>query len=265
MRSTKDLPNKAVIGCVHLLPLPGAPSYRGSVDEIYDVALSEAEALAQGGVDALIVENFRDAPFAAGSVTPATVAAMAAATSAIIRSVRIPVGVAVLRNDAVAALSVAAATGASFIRVNVHVGVALTSQGVIEGNCHDTLRLRHDLGCDVRIFADAQVKHSKQLAYHTLEDELEELSPHCDGVIVSGKRTGKVASITDLSVAKRVSGRPVFVGTGVTADNVSTYFDEADGFVVGSYFKEKGVANNRIDPGRVAALMSKVFELRKAM
>ena len=39
----------------------------------------------------------------------------------------------VLRNDARAALAVAAATGAAFIRVNVHAGAVVADQGILEG------------------------------------------------------------------------------------------------------------------------------------
>lgn len=255
-------PPKPVIGCVHLLPTPGTPHYRGSIHEITEVALSEAATLCACGVDALIVENFRDAPLSPGAVTPATVACMAVVTDAIATTAAIPVGVAVLRNDATAAMSIAAATGAAFIRINVHVGVALTAQGVIEGQSWETLRLRRELGCDVRILADAQVKHSRQIAFRSLGDELAALEPHCDGIIVSGHVTGRPTRLSDLTLAKTRCEKPVFVGTGVTLENVAEYFEEADGFIVGSHFKESGDTGNRVNAARAQAFMDRVHELR---
>lgn len=57
-------------------------------------------------------------------------------------NVDIPVGVNMLRNDAKAALAIAYVINGKFTRVNVHIGVYATDQGVIEGKAHETLILR---------------------------------------------------------------------------------------------------------------------------
>src|SRR5690349_2774684 len=106
-----NLPDKAVIACVHLLPTPGSPRYGGDVERIYAEALAEVEVFLRHGVDALIVENFRDGPFHPGPVPPETVALVAGVTREVVRMATVPVGVAVLRNDAAAALGIATATG----------------------------------------------------------------------------------------------------------------------------------------------------------
>ena len=71
-RSFKNLfgSEKPVIGCIHLLPLPGSPLYGGSMESIYRKALEEVSILVKGGVHALIVENFRDKPFFPGPASP---------------------------------------------------------------------------------------------------------------------------------------------------------------------------------------------------
>ena len=49
---------KPVIGMVHLWPLPGAPGYSGyGMQTIIDNALRDTEALVEGGVNGLMVEN----------------------------------------------------------------------------------------------------------------------------------------------------------------------------------------------------------------
>src|SRR5438105_1439854 len=59
--------SRPVIGMVHCWPLPGAPGYTGyGMQAIIDNALRDAHALAEGGVDGLIVENMWDIPFRAG-------------------------------------------------------------------------------------------------------------------------------------------------------------------------------------------------------
>ena len=66
-----------VIVCLHLLPLPSAPLYGGSIRPIYDKAIEEATILLENGVNGFIIENFRDMPFYPERVPVETVAALA--------------------------------------------------------------------------------------------------------------------------------------------------------------------------------------------
>jgi len=65
---------KPVIGMVHLWPLPGSPGYTGyGMQKIIDHAMQDAEALVQGGVNGLMVENMWDLPYYVGAaVQPAS-------------------------------------------------------------------------------------------------------------------------------------------------------------------------------------------------
>src|SRR4051812_7615347 len=63
---------KALIGVVHLRPLPGSPGWKGSLDAVLKFAVDDARAYEQGGVHALFIENFGDVPFTKGSVGPET-------------------------------------------------------------------------------------------------------------------------------------------------------------------------------------------------
>src|SRR4030095_16413842 len=96
---------RGVIGMVHLAPLPGSPRWAGSIDEVTRVAVSDALALAEGGADALPIENFPDAPFPAGRVDAAVVAAMAAVARRIGDAVPLPLGLKVPRHDRPAGLA----------------------------------------------------------------------------------------------------------------------------------------------------------------
>ena len=70
---------RPIVGVVHLLPLPGAPRWGGSLRAVLDRALADARALVDAGLDGVLVENFHDAPFYPGPVPPETVAAIGAA------------------------------------------------------------------------------------------------------------------------------------------------------------------------------------------
>jgi len=157
-----------LIGVVHLLPLPGSPDFRRGMQDVVARAVSDARAYAKGGMDALIVENYGDAPFEKERVAPWTVAAMTLCADAVGQATPLPIGINALRNDALAALGVATAVGALFIRVNVHAGVVATDQGLIEGRAAETLRARMALRSRVLIAADAHVKHGQTLHVPTL-------------------------------------------------------------------------------------------------
>ena len=47
-----------LIGMVHLPPLPGSPRWDGSMERAIAVALADARALIDNGMDALIIENY---------------------------------------------------------------------------------------------------------------------------------------------------------------------------------------------------------------
>jgi membrane complex biogenesis BtpA family protein len=253
-------PNESIVGMVHLPALPGAPGYEGDRTSVRERALADARALEAGGVDAVLVENFGDAPFYPDRVPRHVVASMTDLVGAVRGAVDVPVGVNVLRNDAETALSVAAATGASFVRVNVHVGARVTDQGVVEGRAHETMRLRDELDADVAVFADVGVKHSDALGVEDVVRETREAAGRgrADGVVVSGAHTGGETDTADLervAAAADELGVPTLVGSGVTAETVRETLDTAAGVVVGTALKEGGETTAPVDPDRVAALV----------
>ena len=251
-----------LIGMVHLPPLPGAPRFSGDRKRLRGRALADAFGLVESGFDALLVENFGDAPYYPDDVPKSTVAEMTAVVRELGIGVDSPCGVNVLRNDAEAALSVAAAGGASFVRVNVHTGSRVTDQGVIDGAAHETLRLRDRLDTDAAILADVAVKHSAPVGERDTAAVAEEtiLRGLADGLVVSGPATGEPADADELkTVLDRRDGVdpsvPVFVGSGVTPDNVAALRDIADGLIVGTALKENGETAAPVDPDRAEALV----------
>jgi membrane complex biogenesis BtpA family protein len=244
---------------IHLPALPGAPQFDPGV-AIRDFVLRDAEALAAGGVDGLMLENFGDVPFYPGRVPAHVVAAMTALAAEVRRAVpQLPLGINVLRNDGLSALAVAAAVGASFIRVNVLCGARLADQGIIQGIAHELLRERAILNAThVRIFADVDVKHSVPLGPVTIEAEVEDTLVRglADALVVSGTGTGKATDPGHVERVKRVAGAaPVYIGSGADERTVASYLPHADGFIVGTAFKRDGKASNPVDADRVARFM----------
>jgi membrane complex biogenesis BtpA family protein len=252
--------DRTLIGMVHLPPLPGSPRWDGSMERATARALADARALAEGGMDALLVENHGDVPFTPGRVEPATIAAMAVIVAGVRAALPdVPLGVNVLKNDGRAALAVACAAGARFIRVNVHAGAVVADQGLVQSDAYHTLRDRRLLGADVRIFADVQGKHAVPLAAVELEQEARDLVHRglADALVVSGKATGEATPIADVKrVRSAVPGVPLLVGSGVTADTVGELLSIADGAIVGTFVKRDGDVGNPVDPARVRRLVA---------
>jgi membrane complex biogenesis BtpA family protein len=175
-----------------------------------------------------------------------------------VEAVEVPVGVNVLRNDAAAALAVAAATGARFIRVNVHTGGMFTDQGWIEGRAADTVRLRSRIAPEVAILADVMVKHAAPPAGLGLADAARDAWDRslADALIVSGVATGGTTHPGDVDTVRRsVPEAPVVIGSGVTAASVRSDLEAAHAVIVGSALETDGRAGGPVEPARVRALM----------
>ncbi len=247
-----------IIGVVHLLPLPTSPRWGGSLKAVIDRAEREAAALASGGVDGIIVENFFDAPFTKNQVDPAVVSAITLTVQRIQNLVTQPIGLNVLRNDARSAMAIASCVHAQFIRVNVLTGVMATDQGLIEGEAHQLLRYRRELGSDVKILADVLVKHARPLSSPNLTVAVKDTIERglADAVILSGWATGSPPSLEDLELASAAANdTPVFIGSGASVDNIATLMQAADGVIVSSSLKRQGRIEQTIDPNRVATFV----------
>lgn len=257
------IPN--LLGMVHLLPLPGAPSFSGSMAEVIETAVSDAAKLMEAGFPALLVENYGDAPFFGDEVPPETLTGLTAAAIAVQERTGLPFGVNVLRNDALGALGVAAATGASFIRVNVLTGLMQTDQGPLVGRAAEVIRKRHSLVPHVEVWADVMVKHAspppgidaRQAAADTVERGA------ADAVIVSGSATGREPDLHEARVVRAAipGDTRLVIGSGAAVDNLPALADVADSIIVGSSLKFDGDPAKRVDPDRAAHFVKIATEL----
>jgi membrane complex biogenesis BtpA family protein len=256
-----------IIGVVHLLPLPTSARWGGSLKAVIERAEQEATALAAGGIDGIIVENFFDAPFTKDQVNPAVISAMTLIVDRLMNLVVVPVGINLLRNDAKGALAIASCVNAQFIRVNVLNGIMATDQGLIEGNAHEILRFRRELGSDIAIFADVLVKHARPLGTPNLTTAVQDTIERslADAVILSGWATGSPPTLEDLELATAAAkGTPVLIGSGANWDNIGQLMQAADGAIVASSLKRQGIINETIDPIRVAQFIEAAREVSAA-
>ncbi|MGE0708993.1 MAG: BtpA/SgcQ family protein [Planctomycetota bacterium] len=262
----------ALVGAVHLLPLPGSPGWaaagRPGIASVLERARADARAYLDAGFDGVIVENYGDAPFFKDAVPAETVACLTRCAAAVKDEVgAAPLGVNVLRNDAHAALACAVAVGAAFVRVNVLSGASVTDQGLIEGAAASALRLRAALGAGpgdatpVAVFADVHVKHAVPLGELDLARAAADTAERgrADALIVSGAATGAAPAPARVEVVQAAApGVPVWLGSGLTPLNAALLVPLLDGAVVGSACEREGLAGNPVDPARARALVDAV-------
>lgn len=248
---------RALIGMLHVGPLPGSPGQRDTstrLDEQVARAVAEAELYRSAGFHGLILENMFDRPYLRSQVGPEVVAAMAVIGREVRRVVPLPLGVQVLAAANEEAIAVALACGGCFVRVEGFVFAHVADEGLVEADAGPLLRYRAAVGAErVRVFADIKKKHSS----HAITGDVDVVETAkaaefalADGVIVTGVSTGHAADPAEVTAVAEGVGLPVFVGSGVRPDNVAA-FAAADGLIVGSSVKQGGDWRKPLDPEAV--------------
>ena len=251
---------KPVTAMIHLAALPGTPAARQGVREIERQALAEAKSYRNCGVHGLMLENMHDTPYLRSEVGPEIVSAMAIIARAVKDASRLPCGVQILAGANLEAVAVAHAAGLGFIRAEGFAFAHVADEGLIQSSAAKLLRYRKQIGAErVQVWVDVKKKHSSHaitadIGIGATAEAVEFLRG--DAVIVTGSVTGDAPQLGDIEDVKRKCSLPVYLGSGVTAENLATYYDAADGFIVGSYFKVGGHWSRGVDPKRVKRFMA---------
>ena len=251
---------KPVIAMIHLGALPGTPAHGLPLADIEKQAMHEAEIFRAAGIHGLMLENMHDTPYLRGKVGPEIVASMAIIARAVKQATRLPCGVQVLAGANVEAMAVAHAAGLDFIRAEGFAFAHVADEGIIESSAAELLRYRRAIGADgVQVWTDVKKKHSSHAI--TADVDIGETAHAVefmrgDAVIVTGAVTGDAPKPADVLAVKKKTRLPVYLGSGVTAANLKTYFAAADGFIVGSEFKHGGHWSRAVDAARVERFMA---------
>ncbi|ACB39826.1 BtpA/SgcQ family protein [Pyrobaculum neutrophilum] len=211
-----------LIGVVHLLPAD-EPAY-------LDHAVRNARRLEEAGVDAVIVENFYDAPFKPEADFK-TAVAVAIAAREVARALSIPIGVNLLRNACRKAAVIAKYAGGRFIRCNAYTDVVLSESGIL---LPQAPYLR-----GVKVLADVHVKHGLTLYPPTLAEAVETASTRArpDAIVITGRKTGEPPDPVEIATARAYTDLPVLAGSGICF-NTLHLLKIVDGAIVGTCFKE---------------------------
>jgi uncharacterized protein len=251
---------KPVIAMIHVGALPGTPAARSRLSETERAALAEAKTYRSCGVHGLMLENMHDTPYLRGEVGPEIVSAMAIIARAVKDASGLPCGVQILAGANLEAMAVAHVAGLDFIRAEGFAFAHVADEGLIQSSAAKLLRYRKQIGAErVQVWADVKKKHSSHAITADIDigataEAVEFMRG--DAVVVTGSVTGDAPQLGDIADAKRSCRLPVYLGSGVTAENLATFYDAADGFIVGSYFKASARWQNAADAKRVKRFMA---------
>ena len=277
-----------IIGVIHLPRLPSTTiRSERRIEETIDQAVKEASTLEKLGYDGVIIENYGDKPYMKRVSDPLTIASLAVITREVVRNTSLKVGVSVLRNSGREAYSIAVASGARFVRINSLVETLITDSGFIEPEAPNL----RDLSVNypgIEIYGDILVKHAVSLTAlsrynflantilvnfvgggYTLSEMLRDLIQDLNErafvhkIIVTGLKTGSPPEPWLVEAVKKVSDKPVILGSGADPSNIKKYIKHIDGVIIGSYIKRDGKAGNPLDENRARIFIETVKNLLK--
>jgi membrane complex biogenesis BtpA family protein len=258
--------NKSIIAVIHVGALPGTPKNLYSTEKIIEMAVEEALIFRDGGTDALLIENMHDRPYLNKTIGPEITSVMTAIACEIKAKIQLPSGIQILAGANKEALAVALAAGLEFIRAEGFVFGHLADEGWINSDAGELLRYRKQIGAGhIQILTDIKKKHSSHAA--TVDISPEETAKAAgfflsDGIVVTGKTTAEKADIKEVQAVKKVTTLPVIIGSGIDQYNIKEYWNYADGFIIGSFFKKNGYWENAVDKKRVKQFMQQIHQLR---
>ncbi|MDH5298729.1 MAG: hypothetical protein OEV91_06895, partial [Desulfobulbaceae bacterium] len=214
----------------------------------------------------LLLENSFDLPYIKPPLPEAAVAMMTEVARLARARFAGPVGIQMLEAANETALGIAAAARLDFVRVEGYVFAHIGGAGLIEGCAGLLHRQRKEVGGEgIKFFADLKKKHCSHALTADLDicDEARQAEFFlADGLIVTGPRTGEPPRRDELVRLRGASGLPLIIGSGITGDNLADYLPLADGFIVGSTFRNHGRFRERLDPERLKGFMAAWNALR---
>lgn len=220
---------KPVIGMLHLK----GDARRSAVDR----AMDEARIYRRWGVDAVLVENYFGSEQDCRQVLK-----LLGHEGGFLYGVNI-------LGDFRHGFALAREYGASFVQLDSVCGHLPAAQDAWFARELDGLRASFDGA----VLGGVRFKYQPVRSGRTEEEDLRLGMTRCDAIVVTGAGTGVKTPQEKLSRFRRTMGDfPLLVGAGCTLETVGETFAQADGVIVGSYFKEGHCAQGDLSAAHVA-------------
>lgn len=264
------LPPKSLVAVIAVPALPGTPGYEeaGGTEKLIAAALADLEHYRRVGVEAVLLENSWDVPYVKPPLEDAAVAAMLQVAREVRAAWSGPLGLQLLEAANSQALQVASEASLDFIRVEGYVFAHIGGAGLIEGCAGTLLRQRKAMGAEpIAVWADLKKKHCAHALTgdQTIGDHAKQaVLFRADGLVITGTFTGEPPEEHDIYQVREAVGNdtPIFTGSGLTLHNLPQLYPLADGFIVGSAFREGGQFLAPLVPDRLDRFAEAIAALR---
>lgn len=232
---------KTILGMLHLTGSAAA--------DRLDIACRETETLIANGVDGLIVENYFGDKDDVRNVLEWLER----------RNPAVLVGLNVL-GDHHLAFDLAKQFRVDFIQMDSVAGHLPAQE---DQDFADELLERRGQVSSL-LFGGVRFKYQPVKSGRTEAEDLTIGKERCDAIVVTGDATGQVTDLDKVRRFRATTGDdfPLIIGAGLTAANAREQLLEADGAIVGSYFKDSYVDTGIVDGAHVTDLMKAVRGLR---
>ncbi len=255
---------KAIIGMVHLEPMPGTPFYEsGSYQRIRDRAISDAAALYRGGATGCLVQTIDKVYPTKDEADPARIAAVSNIVHEIAKATgpEFQIGVQILRNAIQASLAVAAVSGGSFLRCAALVGATMTNDGLVEANALQVMAYRRRLQAGhIKMIAEIHSMHFKAMdGAPVAQLARAAVGVGADAVSLGDPDEAVTMRLID-DVRQAVPGTPIFLAGYTNHENARRMLAAVDGAYVGTCLEKDGWGS-AIDEARVRDYMERIAGL----
>ena len=215
-------------------------------------------------VDGLIVENYgfgsKDYNLASADAIE-RIGRITRAISAKTKGLGLAIGINMLPNDYEAAFEIAKTCGGVFIQMDHVTGKFHRCQSVDPAQF---LRVRARYP-EIMVLGGIHPKYYQLVdPGTTITQSALEAQKLADAIVVTGQKTGHPPDLTDLRAVKSACpDTPLIVGSGLDSHNALEHLSLADGAIVGTAFKTRGVVPGEpINVGLVRAFVGQVAKLR---
>ncbi|MFJ6327923.1 MULTISPECIES: BtpA/SgcQ family protein [unclassified Rhizobium] len=214
-------------------------------------AEEEARIMAGEGVDGLVVENY----FGDADDVERVLERLCAL------DLGSKIGVNVLRDNE-RAFALAAKYPVAFLQVDSVAGhlppeADITFAGDLAARRANTQAL---------LLGGVRFKYQPVLSGRPEDEDVRIGAARCDGLVVTSDATGQPTDMNKVARFRSATGArtPLLIGAGLTEANAVEQLAEADGAIVGSWFKDSHKDTGRVEATHVARLMRAVRTARSA-
>lgn len=222
-----------------------------SHDAVFEQAKRELDIYLEGGVDAVIVENY----YGGYEDMVRMLDYMKD------EHIDTRFGINCLRFDSLG-FHLARTYGATFVQLDSVIGHVDPRDESAEAAFLEHERSSYD----GLVLGGVRFKYQPMKSVNPLDVDLQISKGRCDAVVVTQDATGQETSMDKINEFRAGLGEfPLVIGAGVTPDNAAAGFSVADAAIVGSYFKDTYKDTGDVCLDHVRTFMARMREIREEL